>query len=167
MGSNQRYKKTRSKKRKAVTPKSSCKKKKLDAPANADIDNHVDNNTSDKNNSDDFHNNNETLTPDSEDESNNTSDNNITDSDDDGDNGDYARECNLIINSEILMQVFSMIGHCPQCIEPINVDHCMKDKKGLAHFFDFVCLECGWKHQLCSSKKIEKPGSIGGRNFYG
>ena len=41
MGSNQRYKKTRSKKRKAVTPKSSCKKKKLDAPANADIDNYV------------------------------------------------------------------------------------------------------------------------------
>ena len=64
------------------------------------------------------------------------------------------------------MQVFSMIGHCPQCIEPINVDHCMKDKKGLAHFFDFVCLKCGWKHQLCSSKKIEKPGSIGGRNLY-
>ena len=34
-----------------------------------------------------------------------------------------ANDCKFVINSDLLMSLILMIGHCPDCAAPINIDH--------------------------------------------
>ena len=77
-----------------------------------------------------------------------------------------VNDCNVIVNIELLKNVFEKLCRCPDCGNPIKINHNMKKKKGMAHMLDIVCHLCEWKDNLCTSKTISKTESKRGRKAY-
>ena len=51
-------------------------------------------------------------------------------------------DCNVIVNIELLKNVFEKLCRCPDCGNTIKINHNMKKKKRLAHMLDIVCHLC-------------------------
>ena len=68
--------------------------------------------------------------------------------------GEIAPECYVMFNTDSLIAVLLMIGRCPNCIDAIEVQHALSEKRGLAHFFNISCTSCNWSIKLCSSKEL-------------
>ena len=70
-----------------------------------------------------------------------------------------VNDCNVIVNIELLKNVFEKLCRCPDCGNAIKINHNMKKKNGLAHMLDIVCHLCEWKDNFCTSKTISKTES--------
>ena len=53
-----------------------------------------------------------------------------------------VNDCNVIVNIELLKNVFEKLRRCPDCGKTIKINHNMKKKTGLAHMLDIVCHLC-------------------------
>ena len=61
------------------------------------------------------------------------------------------------------MSLILMLARCPDCAAAVNVTHLLKEKMGLAQFFDIRCVDCSWTTIFCSSKQCDKLEPRGGR----
>ena len=61
---------------------------------------------------------------------------------DDGTSTGDVNDCNVIVNIELLKNVFEKLCRCPDCGNTIKINHNLKKKKGLAHMLDIVCHLC-------------------------
>ena len=68
-----------------------------------------------------------------------------------------APECNIIMNSTLLVKFIEKLSKCPECGDNINIVHEVAKKKGLAHFFSATCMSeiCDWTDVLASSKTVD------------
>ncbi|XP_057290075.1 uncharacterized protein LOC130612741 [Hydractinia symbiolongicarpus] len=79
---------------------------------------------------------------------------------------EFVANCNIIIESDLLMSLIFMIGRCPDCAASVSVEHLLQAKMGMAHFLLISCAECPWNLQFCSSKECDKPDPVNGRKGY-
>ena len=66
-------------------------------------------------------------------------------------NIEMLKECYFIVNSQILTDLLSVTGKCPQCLSSIDVNHLLSKKQGLStsHFLNILCTKCGWSSDFC------------------
>jgi hypothetical protein len=74
--------------------------------------------------------------------------------------------CNFFINSDLFMSLINIVGRCPVCVAAIDIEHLLSNKMGLAQFFNISCTECNWKITFCSSKECSILQSISGRKSF-
>ena len=76
------------------------------------------------------------------------------------------KECYFIVNSQLLTNLLSVIGKCPQCLASIHVNQLLLKKQELSvlHFLYILCTKCGWSSDFCISRQIKSQGS--GKNSY-
>ena len=67
-----------------------------------------------------------------------------------------APECNVFMNTTLLVDFINKLSKCPECGNNINIVHEVHKKKGLAHFFSVTCNSeiCDWSDILSSSKTV-------------
>jgi hypothetical protein len=64
----------------------------------------------------------------------------------------------ILMNSDILQGMISLIGCCPKCnSRGLTFENDYKKKKGLANYLSLSCSNCKWGHSTYTSKDIPKP----------
>ena len=72
----------------------------------------------------------------------------------------------ILINIEILSELFTLVGCCPDCAHRgIVISNEFKKKKGLANCLTLSCSNCEWTYSTYTSRSIEKP-SVPGMNAF-
>ena len=62
------------------------------------------------------------------------------------------KECYFIVNSQLLTDLLSVIGKCPQCLVSIDVNHLLSKNQGLSPFLNVICSKCGGGSDFCTSR---------------
>ena len=75
-------------------------------------------------------------------------------------------DCNLIINTKLMIEFFKKLCKCPDCGNNIDIIHDHKRKRGLAHFLTSKCTSCDWTDEFSTSKCVEPGTSKQGRKAY-
>ena len=62
-----------------------------------------------------------------------------------GNNTEMLKECYFIVNSQLLIDLISVTGKCPQCLASIDVNHLLSKKQGLSvpYFLNILSTKCG------------------------
>ena len=63
----------------------------------------------------------------------------------------------ILVNVNILLNLFQLIGKCPTCSSPLNTELNLENKKGFAQQFIISCA-CGWRHSSYTSEKVASCG---------
>ena len=72
----------------------------------------------------------------------------------------------ILINSEILNELFKLVGCCPTCNEKdIIFQNDIQKKKGIANYLSLKCGKCQWTHSTYSSNTIDNSSTPGRNKF--
>ena len=67
-------------------------------------------------------------------------------------NIEMPKECYFIVNSQLLTDLLSVIGKCPQCLASIDINHLLSKNQGLSPFLNVICTKCGGSPDFCTSR---------------
>lgn len=67
-----------------------------------------------------------------------------------------AEECYVLFNTFILKDFIEDTMKCPICSSDVQFNHDIGEKRGLCHFFHLSCISCDFEKTVSSSRKVKK-----------